>query len=220
MGDSRAGFYSYMFIEKMVMRLLGSDPDLYYNNADSIHPEWQNPAVGTGMIVDMVKIHTITSNRSLLGVAQEKELAWTWIWDLQPLDSQNTRLHVRVRIQVPPEANNPIAYFIFSAGGFIMEQNMIQGIQQRAEGVGEPANIEIIEIVLWLAAFAAGLVAAILFVSKRTSSLALWVGLLAVAALFVLTYIQPEIWLRAGLVLVLWIGTLLSLRSRQPVQPS
>lgn len=32
-GDTRAGYYSYMFIERLL------DPDLYHN-ADRIHPEW------------------------------------------------------------------------------------------------------------------------------------------------------------------------------------
>lgn len=58
-------------------------------------------------------------------------------------------------------------FFVFNVGGFVMMQNMMQGIQQRAEGVGEPPHIETAEIILWLAAFLAGLVAALLFVVKR-----------------------------------------------------
>jgi hypothetical protein len=61
---------------------------------------------------------------------------------------------------------NPVMFFVFNVGGFIMQQNMVQGIQQRAEGVGEPPPyIEMVEIILWFAGFLAGLVAAVLFVT-------------------------------------------------------
>jgi hypothetical protein len=207
MSDKRAGFYSYAFIENAVMQAAGIQGDElkgYYNNADVIHPEWQQPPVGTGLIMDLLKVQRYEANQYLVGGTDPGDFKWNWSWHLQPVDANSTRLHVRSRLQVPAEARNPLITIAFSAGGFVMEQNMIQGIRQRAEGVGEPAAIEIYETLLWLAALAAGLAAAGLFVFGRGESKALLVGVGAVVLVFVLTYVQPEIWLRAVIDLALW----------------
>ena len=213
-GDDRAGYYSYTFIERAVTGLLmpGADLSLYYNNADRIHPEWQNPPIGKTMIADMLKVKAYQPNSYLLSNVTDGEFAWNWGWFLESVDAGNTRLHVRMRLQVPTAVKNPLVTFFFSAGGFIMEQNMIQGITQRAEGSGEPANIEMLEITLWLAAFLAGLIAAYEFVFGRGEGKALGVGLAAVAVLFVITYIQPAIGLRVTFDLVLWVGAIWVLR--------
>jgi hypothetical protein len=207
-GDDRAGYYSYMFIEKAVTQLLmpGTDVSTYYNNADRIHSEWQNPPLGKTMIADLLKLKAYEPNRYLLSNVIDGEFVWDWGWFLEAVDADNTRLHVRMRLQVPAEAQNPLVTFIMSAGGFIMEQNMIQGITQRAEGGGEPANIETIEIILWLAALLAGLVAAGAFVFGRGETKSLGVGLIVVVMLFVMTYVQPAIWLRVVSDLAMWAG--------------
>jgi hypothetical protein len=210
MGDTRAGYYSYAFIEKALMRVMGlsaAEVEGYYNNADRIHPEWQNPALGQGLIVDMLKIKSFEPNRNMVGGTDPGDFNWNWSWHLQPIDARTTRLHVRSRLQVPEAARSPLVTIAFSAGGFIMEQNMIQGIRQRAEGEGEPAQIEAIEIALWLAALAAGLTCAGIFVFGRGQTSALLAGLAAVALLFVLTYVQPAIWLRLLIDLALWAVT-------------
>jgi hypothetical protein len=207
MGDKRGGYYSYTFIEKALMQLMGTSAEElkeYYVNADRIHPEWQKPALGTGLIVDLLKIKEYQPNRYLIGGTDPGDFGWNWSWHLQPVDAGSTRLHVRSRLQVPAEARSPVVTIAFSAGGFVMEQNMIQGIRQRAEGEGEPANIEAIEIFLWVAALAAGLTAAGFFVFGRGEIKALLVGLGAVVMIFVLTYVQPAIWMRAAIDLGLW----------------
>jgi hypothetical protein len=209
MGDDRAGYYSYMFIERAVTLILmpGVDVSTYYNNADRIHPEWQNPPLGKTMIADMLKVKAYEPNSYLLSNVTDGDFVWNWGWFLEAVDANHTRLQVRMRLQVPAEVKNPLVTFFFSAGGFIMEQNMIQGITQRAEGSGEPANIETYEIILWLAALLAGLTAAGEFVFGRGEVKALGVGLAAVALLFVITYVQPAVWLRVIFDLALWVGT-------------
>ncbi len=217
MGDRRAGYYSYTFIEKGVMLLLGTNGvplSEFYTNADTIHPEWQNPPSGQGMIVDLLKVKSYTPNQYLLGHAEDGSgFVWNWGWYLEAIDAQTTRLHVRSRLQVPEAARSPIITIFFSAGGFIMEQNMIQGIAQRAEGAGEPANIEIYEIVLWLVALGAGLLSAITFVG-RGDARALGLGLVTVVVLFILTYVQPAIVVRVVLDLALWAGAILVARAK------
>jgi hypothetical protein len=216
MGDTRAGYYSYTFIEKGVMQLLpaaGADLSQYYINADRIHPEWQNPPIGQGLIVDVLKVKSFEPNHYLLGSTDSPDITWGWGWYLEKMDAVTTRLHVRSRLQVPAAAKNPVITIAFSAGGFVMEQNMIQGIAQRAEGAGEPANVETYEIILWLAALAAGLVCAWTFI-RRGAAGAIGMGLAAVAMLFVLTYVQPALLIRLAIDVLLWAGAVLVMRKK------
>ena len=97
-------------------------------------------------------------------------------------------------------------------GGFVMEKGMLQGIQDRAEGRFPPAYAEILGIVLWLLALAAGLVGAVSFVTRRSWQLPLAVGLLAVVALLALTFLQPALWVRAVMAAALLAGAVRAAR--------
>jgi hypothetical protein len=91
-------------------------------------------------------------------------------------------------------------------GGFIMERNMMTGLKTRAEGGSEPGFTEPLEIILWLAALAAGLVAAARFITRPDWRLPLTLGLAALIVLFWLTFIQPSLWLRLLAVVALTGG--------------
>ncbi|HEX6387427.1 MAG TPA: hypothetical protein VF177_22395 [Anaerolineae bacterium] len=119
---------------------------------------------------------------------------------------EQTRLVVRCRIQVPPGQENPLLTSMMNIGGFVMEQNMMQGIKVRAEGGSEPAYIETVEIVIWLAALVVGLAAAVLFLVQRQWQRPLIVAVVAVLVLVVLTIVQPPIWLRLLLDALLLAG--------------
>ena len=199
LGDTRAGYYSYTFIENQVGSLTGaSGYAVVYANADRIHPEWQNPQPGDEIIQSVLKIRAVKPGEYLLADAtQPKSFNWLWLWQLQPVDGgQHTRLLVRFGIQLPTEASNPAMTFVMDIGGFVMEQNMLQGIKLRAEGGSEPAWTEPTEIALWLTALAAGLAAALLFVIRPAWQRPLIAAVAAVVVLFVLTFVQPAVWLR------------------------
>lgn len=207
MGDTRGGFYSYMFIERLIG---GAD---LYNNADRIHAEWQNPPARQGIIGDWVVIREFKPVQYMLSEATEAMggLGWTWLWRITPTGDGQTRLLIHMRIQVPPEMNTggEALKVFMNLGGFIMERNMMTGLKTRAEGGGEVSFIEPLEIVLWLATLVVGLVAAVRFITRPAWPLPLAIGLAAVVALFVLTFIQPAIWLRVvllmGLAAGLWV---------------
>ncbi len=203
LGDSRGAFYSYTFIENQVGALTGAaDYKVTYTNADRIHPEWQNPQAGEALIQGMLKVHSYETGRYLLADSiQPAPFMWVWGWHLQPAqDGAATRLLVRFSIQVPPSmGDNPVMNFVLSAGGFVMQQNMLQGIQLRAAGGAEPAWTEALEIVLWLAALVCGLAAGWLYLGRRAWRGPLAVACLAVIVLFVLTFVQPPLLLRFGL---------------------
>ena len=82
----------------------------------------------------------------LADATQPEVFNWLWLWQLQPVDGgQHTRLIVRFGIQLPTQVSNPALTFMMDLGGFVMEQNMLQGIKTRAEGQSEPAWTEPVE---------------------------------------------------------------------------
>lgn len=231
MGDSRGGFYSYMFIERAMMRAFGfsaAEANVYYQNASTIHPEWQNPPLQQGMIVDYVAIRKYEPERYLLASATEKfaGMGWTWLWHISPTADGQTRLVIHLRTQ-PPAAEEPnpvmdaVVGTVVDLGGFVMEKNMIDGIKLRAEGGSEPAWTETAEIFLWLLMLIFGIVAAFVYLNRRSWQLPLALGLFAVVFLLVFTYLQPALWVRAAANLVIVLGLVWIIRNKeQPAAPA
>ncbi|NJN16973.1 MAG: hypothetical protein HC822_12225 [Oscillochloris sp.] len=225
MGDRRGGFYSFTFIENRVGSITGAENyQVVYRNAERIMPEWQNPQPGDPLIEGALKVSAVEPGRWLLADSVDPAaLGWTWLWKLVPLDDgERTRLIVRMRIQTPAQISNPLMSVAFDAGGFVMEQRMLHGIKLRAEGGAEPAWAEGVEIGLWLAALICGLIAAGLFVALQDWLRPLAVALAALLVLFVLTFVQPALWVRllCDLALVAglgWAAVLPIATQRRPV---
>lgn len=196
-GDTRGGFYSYTFIENQVGALTGGEGyNVIYTNADKIHPEWQNPQPGEPIIQGMLKIRESETGRYLLADSiQPSPFMWVWAWYVEPVEAGTaTRLLSRFSIEIPDAAaGNPVMDFMLNVGGFVMHQNMMQSIKLRAEGGTEPAWIESLEIGLWITALLGGLAAASLFLTRKNWHWPLLLAALAVAVIFVLTFIQPSI---------------------------
>ena len=209
MGDDRGGFYSYTFIENLIMG------KRVYVNASEIHPEWQTPAVGEGMIVDLFKFKEYEPNRFLLA-AIDDQYGLSWVWLLEPRGQEQTRLIVRMKIQTPVEFQNPVLTGVMDAGGFVMEKGMLDGIQLRAEGGRKADWVEFVEIGLWLSVLVEGIVAAVLFMKRPNWQKPLAVGLAVVAALFVLTFVQPAIALRGLIVLLLFAALIWAAGKPEP----
>lgn len=209
LGDTRGGFYSYTFIENRVGALMGADDyKVVYRNVDRIVPEWQDPAPGLEIIQGSLKIRDVRPGEWLLADSISPEpFVWVWLWRLYPVDGgQQTRLVNRFLIDISSGADNPVMTFVMSVGGFLMQQNMMQGIRTRAEGGFEPAYIESVEITIWLVALACGLIAAGFYLFQRQWQRPLIVAIAAVITLFILTFVQPALWLRVLLDLLLVVG--------------
>ena len=88
MGDTRAAYYSYTFIENMFM--MAAKTEDRYVNADRIRPEWQDPPIGQGMIMDMFALQDYREGEYVLAGAtealNEMGMNWTWLWYLRPVD--------------------------------------------------------------------------------------------------------------------------------------
>ncbi len=198
MGDTRGGFYSYRLIEKGVTAMAGVDTALYYRNANEIYPEWQNPPVGQGMILDSLVLRESRVNHYLVAAPQSEVsdggLLWTWF--LAPTVDGKTRLLVHMSIQIPGMEGNGVVGMAFNLATFMMERKMMEGIRLRAEGGAEADWVQYAEAFAWLFTLGVGLIAARRFLILAEWKRPLAVGLAVILALFAWTYLQPALWLR------------------------
>jgi len=207
-GDDRGGFYSYTFIENPLQKLVGGEA--VYHNANRILPQFQNPQLGEGMIMDSLQVHAVEPGKWLLATetSEEGEVGWVWLWHVEPVGTDQTRLLVRSAMRLPAVASNPVVSTLTDLGAFVMGWRMIEGIRLRAEGKTEPAGIEAMEILLWIAALVAGLGAAGLFLTRPAWQAPLLLGLAALFTLIWFTFWLPSIWLRLvfdiALIALLW----------------
>ncbi len=198
MGDTRSGFYSYRFVEKAITAVAGIDASNYYRNTNTIHPEWQTPPIGQGMIMDAFVLRDYKPNQYMVAAptpgTDSAGLLWTWY--LSPTADGRTRLIVHMRIQIPGAEGNKLVEGAFNLATFMMERKMMDGIKLRAEGGMEADWVQYGEAAAWFLALGIGLVAARRFMTRAEWKLPLGIGLAAVAMLFVMTYLQPALWVR------------------------
>jgi hypothetical protein len=201
----KGGYYSYTFIENLV-----SQADIYHNAA-TIIPHFQNPQPGDPIIDTILLLKEVKTEDYILASTNDfLGMGWTWGWFLNSEDSDNTRLVIRMKIQTPPEANNPPVTWILNAGGFVMEMGMLRGIRERAEGWLVPSPIEPLEIFLWFSVLIMGFMAAWRFVNRIEWQFHLGVGLVSVLGLLVFTFLQPLVILRIIFVLMMFLAVWLS----------
>jgi len=147
-GDRRAGFYSYDWVERATGTVHYVDGK---HSATRIHPELQNVQVGdriaTGSIGTRFRIDApitrVEPGRALV--------IGTWAFVLVPLPGGRTRLLVResypgwIRLAVPPRfgvlraLGGAIDYAFGEPLHFVMERKMMLGLKQRAEHRATPA---------------------------------------------------------------------------------
>jgi hypothetical protein len=129
LGQGRGGFYSYTLFEN----LLGCQ----MKNADRIHPEWQEVAVG-----DTIPIHPrfpplivkgIQAGRHLV-LWQQVSFVWSWSFVLEPATG-GSRLLVRTRVSKASWAAAVLLWPVMTVGHFLMERKMLLGIKQRCERI-------------------------------------------------------------------------------------
>jgi hypothetical protein len=136
MGQGRGGLYSYERLEN----LLGLNID----NADRIIPEFQDLAVGDQVRLgpegspsfDVAAIHPGIALilRGDIPNPQQKPTVWIWIFYLDPLNENKTRLILRSRLDYEPNFGNHLMWRGFTDPiAFNMERKMLQGIKTRAE---------------------------------------------------------------------------------------
>jgi hypothetical protein len=131
MGQGRAGFYSYEFLENLV----GCD----IHNADRIIPEFQHLQVG-----ESIKLHpkapvpvAIVEPSHALVLHYEAAFSSNWMWVLEKVDEKTTRLISRWSGDYGPGLKNRLSYgpCFMEPIEFNMSRKMLLGIKQRAEAL-------------------------------------------------------------------------------------
>jgi hypothetical protein len=142
-GDHRAGFYSYDWIERFVF-----PGTVHYiertHSATRIHPQLQHPQVGDRINTGSVGRFAIGQPLTILEPNRALVIG-TWAFILEPLPYNRTRLLVRerdsgwIRLLTPRRsgllraAGSIIDYVIAEPLHFAMTRKMMLGLKQRAE---------------------------------------------------------------------------------------
>jgi hypothetical protein len=129
-GQDRAGFYSNTWLEN----LTGAN----IHNADAIHAEWQQRTIGDRVLLARPDLFGgfFAEGAQTRIVALEPERLIANIpgrFVLQPIDGETTRLLLRE--SVPSSfAARVINALVWDPTHFVMQQRMLRGIKERAEG--------------------------------------------------------------------------------------
>jgi hypothetical protein len=127
-GQDRAGFLSNDYLEN----LAGAD----IHNADALRPEWQQRAIGDKIPMSGEAERAVAGDVTLLTVRVLEpgriigDIPGRFV--LQPLGDGSTRVLLRESLDIPERAG--IGWLIWDPMHFVMEQRMLQGIKERAEG--------------------------------------------------------------------------------------
>jgi hypothetical protein len=158
-GQDRAGFYSNDYLEN----LTGAN----IHNADVIRPERQVRDVGD-------KVRMTTPEQTAIG-GQATQLTVRILdpqrvyadvpgrFVLLPAGEQATRLLLREKLAIPERSG--LTWLIWDPMHFVMEQRMLQGIKERAEG--RPFVPPVIQLAAHVGWAVAGLGLLVLFSSRR-----------------------------------------------------
>lgn len=118
-GQDRGGFYSYEWLENLAGYKM--------HNADRIHPEWQQRAIG-----DVVKLHWALGTKVASFEPNRALVLEGWgAFVVEPLDDQRTRVILRSRTACGWSAVYEV--LLIELPHFLMERKMLLGLKKRAE---------------------------------------------------------------------------------------
>ncbi len=163
MGQDRAGFYSNTWLEN----LTGAN----IHNADVIHPEWQRIRIGDRVLLarpDLLGgIFAHMAQTRIVALEPERLIAdIPCRFVLESIDEKTTRLLLRESLP------SNLAVRVFNSVWwdpihFVMEQRMLRGIKERAEG--EPLVPPAIRLAAQVGWALAGVGLLVLFLARRRS---------------------------------------------------
>ena len=136
-GNQRAGWYSWDAIHRL-LGVAGSVDDPR-GSANRIIPELQNLEVGDKirmmpeeMGIPGYAVVSIEPDRALVTHVDD-ENGSSWVWVLDPIDAETTRLIVRFRQKWEPGLMGLAIWIGDELGSLVMQPGTLRGIKQRAE---------------------------------------------------------------------------------------
>jgi hypothetical protein len=134
LGSKRAGFYSYDWIDNAGMpsseRILSEFQQISIGDFIPMTPDGKQ-----GMWVKDFK-----TNEYILW--WDKKGNSTWLWQLSPLDSTNTRLITRLRVKYDWTFPWVLYYLVQDVGDIVMIRKCLLGIKRRAEAYRNTARLQ------------------------------------------------------------------------------
>jgi hypothetical protein len=137
-GNQRAGWYSWDALHRL-MGIAGSVDD-ERRSADRIIPELQDLRVGDvirmtpeGMGMPGYRVVAIEPDQALVTHIDDENGA-SWVWVLDPIDAESTRLIARFRQRWEPGLVSGMMFWVADEfGSLVMQPTTLAGIKQRAE---------------------------------------------------------------------------------------
>jgi hypothetical protein len=132
-GQGRGGFYSYDFLENLV----GCD----IHTADRIVPEFQHDEKSEGIRLHPkmppIPITLLEPGRVLLlGAKMDPDTPVSWLFYLDEINENTTRLISRWSFDYKPGLVRTVAYsYILEPIACVMQRKMLLGIRKRAENI-------------------------------------------------------------------------------------
>jgi hypothetical protein len=136
-GNQRAGWYSWDAIHRL-LRVAGCVDDDRCS-ANRIIPELQNLAVGD--VIRMMPENMGAPGYAVVSIEPDQALvthiddenAVSWVWVLDPIDAETTRLITRFRQTWEPGLMGLMIWIGDELGSLVMTPKTLSGIKQRAE---------------------------------------------------------------------------------------
>jgi hypothetical protein len=158
-GQDRAGFLSNDWLEN----LTGAD----IHNVDELRPEWRQRAIGDKVPMAGPELQRLGGEGTLLTVRiLEPERVFADVpgrFVLLPQGNDATRLLLREAFDIPERSG--LMWLLWDPMHFVMEQRMLQGIKERAEG--QPLVPPVVQAAARLGWALAGLALLAVFLSRH-----------------------------------------------------
>ena len=213
-GQGRGGWYSYDWLENLLGFDIHTAPGIV---AAYEHRDRREDLHVATFCVSAVSVMEPDQWFGWQAKDDAGKPIWSFTFGLFAVDSTHTRLVVRESfdpIDMPVAATTAL-----EIPDAVMVQKMLSMLKECEEGrMGSPLTT-VYEIAVWLAAFAIGVMAVVLFVARQDGKKALVVGVAAVWVLLALTLVFPPYWLRGVLVIALLGGLAWSWRQTATLPP-
>ena len=139
MGQGRGGFYSYDWLENLVgMNIHSSNqiiPELQNIKPGDLIPFWSGAGVNVAVAEPLhLLVLAGTINKPKGKAAGSEEVGGTWVFALEEITTEATRMIVRSRVaKFQPVWLSAFLMFLLEPMHFIMERKMLLCIKEQAE---------------------------------------------------------------------------------------